>query len=494
MVGPFFYAKNNITENKMLLHCNECGYETEVENEEEAFENNWWRDEEGEWYCEDCHERCQYCDDEFPRSQVEYSEIEEGYICECCAEEHCDRCRNCGNLTNTENSIRVYKLDDATIVTFCRGCYERLRENGEIYDSSDCDYPVYNPNNRTNSLGIQMNYNPDVWQEVRTCEDCRGNMERCPRCLRKIADAQEEEEVNLWIYDTHARQYHFGMHDHFKETKYREKHEHPRLYYGIELEVLFNSSTNIDTITQEYIKATKGLFVAEYDRSVTNAGNGIEFISRPLSFKKWSSQEVYQLLEEGKKVLEKYNAYSPQPEICGLHVHMSLPFFERNTTKSVEKIKSDIDWMFQIYQEEIEKISRRKYTKYCASKAYRLKRLMNDLRYNNYGFNLNPQVSIGKGEITRSCGSGDTHHDAIIQTYKTIEVRTFRSTISTEEILATIEFCRCVAHAARNKDLTEKNVLGDILWCKDSKYLPMLIKNTKIDTEKKFKNKLEVKI
>ena len=119
---------------------------------------------------------------------------------------------------------------------------------------------------------------------------------------------------------------------------------------------------------------------------------------------------------------------------------------------------------------------------------------MESIRCNGYGFNLNPQVSISKGEITQSMGSGDTHHDAIVQTGRTIEVRTFNSTIIVEELLATIEFCRCIAHASRNMKLNTKNTLGDILWCKDAKYLPAFIKKTKVNCDKKFDNKLEVKI
>jgi hypothetical protein len=205
------------------------------------------------------------------------------------------------------------------------------------------------------------------------------------------------------------------------------------------------------------------------------------------------SEEVYLLLEAGNEVLKKYKAYMPQPDSCGLHVHMSLKFFERNTEKKVKDIKSDIDWMFQVFQPQIEQISRREYTKYCASKAYRLKEIMRQVR-SGYGFNLEPTMTLQKGNITQSMGSGDTHHDAIIQTNRTIEVRTFRATTITEELFATIEFCRAIAHAARNMKLTTKNTLADVIYCKDSKYLQPYIERLKVDTKVKFANKLEVKI
>ena len=147
--------------------------------------------------------------------------------------------------------------------------------------------------------------------------------------------------------------------------------------------------------------------------------------------------------------------------------------------------------MFQVFQPEMEKISQRKYTRYCASKAFRLKEA---LKMSNYGFNLNPRVTLEKSGLTQSRGSGDTHHDAIIETFRTIEVRTFNSTVRTNEILATIEFCRAIAHASRNMKMTKDTSLGDILFCKDSNYLPDFIKKQKVDTTVKFANKLEVKL
>ena len=103
-------------------------------------------------------------------------------------------------------------------------------------------------------------------------------------------------------------------------------------------------------------------------------------------------------------------------------------------------------------------------------------------------------MTLQKGKITQSMGAGDTHHDAIIQTERTIEVRTFKATTNTEEILATIEFCRAIAHAARNMKLTTKNTLADVIYCKDSKYLQPYVDKLKVNTEVKFANKLEVKL
>lgn len=476
----------------IALTCHNCGYEATFEDTDEALDNGWWQDDNGNWYDEECHVSCIYCDSELPISEAEYSRIIEGDVCHHCAEQHCTRCRVCGCLAEEDQLTTVIDEEINREILICEECFRDLRERGTI-EIDEGQFHYY-PSRTNQNNGLQQDLHPEVWKEIRECPDCRENGERCPKCLRKEAAEKELEQTTLWLYDIRPRPYHDVNHRKFKNTKYKEKHENPFLYYGIENEVLFNSNEPIQKIVEEYIKATGGLFVAEFDRSVTDQGNGIEFISRALSYKKWMSEEVYQLLEAGNKVLQKYKAYNPQPITCGLHVHMSLKFFERNTKKSVKQIKSDMDWIFQIFQPEIEKLSRRKYTKYCASKKFRAREWLSQGRFNDLGFNLKAKMIIEKGDLTQSMGAGPTHHDAVIQTQKTIEARTFNSTIKTDEILGTIEFCRAIAHAARNMKMDKKTTLGDILWCKDSKYLPKLIKDTKVNTDKTFDQKLEVKL
>ena len=482
----------------MIYHCNKCGCEEEFANDSIATENSWWYDENtNEWYCEDCWSYCDDCDERHPNSEMTYIESVGRYVCSDCLNRNYRECTFCHCQGTQENFKKVDIVDDygriIESVYMCRDCIDRYThsEEEETPFMRQSEYQTLTrTGGRTNTDGhiLQNSLVPNF---IAHCADCTELGRQCPKCMRKEAENLIKEETNLWVYDTMCRNYHDEIHKKFKTTKYRFEHEHPYLYYGIELEVLFRDQTNIQKIAMEYIKATGGLFVAEFDRSVTNNGNGCEFISRPLSYKKWMSKETIQLLEEGKEVLKKYKAYSPQPNSCGLHVHMSLRFFEQNTTKNVDTIKSDIDWIFQIFQPEMEKISQRQYTRYCASKASRLKQALKD---NPYAFNLSSSVILKKGKLTQSLGSGDTHHDAIIQTRRTIEVRTFNSTIETEEILATIEFCRAIAHAARNMTMTSNTTLGDILYCKDSIYLEPFIRKTKIDTTKKFTNKLEVQI
>ena len=272
--------------------------------------------------------------------------------------------------------------------------------------------------------------------------------------------------------------------------------ENPYLYYGVELETLWSERSNREAIVAEFIKATNGLFVAEYDRSVDELGCnmnmwGAEFISRPLSYKQWTNPTTIELLQKGLEVLKKTGGPIDQPEGCGLHVHMSKVFFEKNTKKRVKDIKSDMDWFFQYFQPEMEKLSRRPYTQYCASKAFRIQRNQID---NNIMFGIKGKLTMEKGELTVSRGQGITHHDCVIETPKTIEARTFKSTLDMNTILATIEACRGLAHAARNRTELTERTFGDILFSKDSKYLIPYIEHIHLDTSRVLKTKMEVKL
>lgn len=472
--------------------CAACGHQEEYETEESAQENG-WRKINDNWYCNDDWGECEDCGGIFPATELVYMECLDREVCENCCRENYIVCERCDDYEYKEDArtVRIFEAQGGYHdETWCQTCASDYAIWNDEHDRYEYFIPSSQRRQQQNGHILRFDYADKA--PIEQCKDCMELGQTCPKCLKKQADMMVEEETHLWVYDTMYRQYHPQEHKKFKKTKYRFLHEHPYLYYGIELEVLFRSSVPIDQIAKEFITATNGLFVAERDGSVADLGNGCEFISRPLSYAKWKSEEVHLLLEKGIEVLKKYNAYDPQPNGCGLHVHMSLRFFEENTEKKVKDIKSDMDWMFQIFQPEMEKISRRRYTRFCASKEFRLRQI---IKNSNYGFNICPDIKLTKGKtsLTQSMGSGDTHHDCVIQTPKTIEVRTFQSTIKVNEILATIEFCRAIAHAARNMKMTKDTTLGDILSCKDSIYLDDYLRKQKVDTTVKFANSLEVK-
>ena len=64
----------------ITLTCQQCGYEAEYDDEEQAQENGWWEDDDGKWYCSDCHDYCRFCDTEMRNSELEWSDIQDGNV------------------------------------------------------------------------------------------------------------------------------------------------------------------------------------------------------------------------------------------------------------------------------------------------------------------------------------------------------------------------------------------------------------------------------
>ena len=457
------------------------------------------RDEDGDVGTEEEIGICDDCEKHIIKAKLIHIVDSGEDLCPDCVDRDNDirHCEHCGNNYSTSDGMEeVYDEDTRDYVGYW--CDDCIQEHQGYWDDED-------EREYVKIGGTMQQYLIEdgvlARGQGKDCHECSESPEGC--CERHMKEKIKEinkEATTLWVYDTKRRNYHEGSHNRFKRLKYRMPNEHPYLYYGIELEVLWDGMKGTyDRVTEEFIRATEGMFVAEYDRSVDERGQqlghfiGAEFISRPTSYKRWIDKDTITKLEKGMKVLEKYGAFQPQDEGCGLHVHMSLAFFEKNTKKTKSNIKSDMDWFFQYFQKEIEQISRRKYTKYCASKAFRLKHA-NDNNRENTMFGIKGKIQLEKGELTKSQGSGITHHDCIIQTNKTIEARTFKSTIDVKEILATIEFCRGLAHAARKREGLMGRTFGDILFSKDDKFLTEYVKKLKIDTSRKMKNKIEVEL
>lgn len=444
---------------------------------------------------------CDFCGDVFWEDNIEHIEDTDQYVCRKCRSRNSVRCDHCSRLFSDIQSMEeVYSVDDdCSLGEWCEEC--RDRENTWWDDEAEREY--YERNVR-----MQQYLKPEgvlAFGCERNCHECQDAPEGiCAKHRIEQVKEMEKEATTLWVYDTLRRNYHERGHDRFKKLKYRMPNEHPYLYYGIEKEVIWDANKgSYDRVCKEFIEATGGLFIAEYDSSVDRAASemghyiGAEFISRPVSYKRWMDKDTITKLENGMRVLRKYGAQDPQTDGCGLHVHMSKAFFEKNTIKKVKDIKEDMDWFFQFFQPEIEKFARRQYTQYCASKAYRFKHANDDARRSNQGnpyFGIKGKIQLEKSQMTISQGSGITHHDCVIETPKTIEARVFRSTINVEEILATIEFCRGLAHTARKRTGLTGRTFGEILFSKDDNYLSNYVRKIRLDTSRKLGTKLEIKL
>lgn len=321
-----------------------------------------------------------------------------------------------------------------------------------------------------------------------TCQACRDNGDNwtgeCETCLANQAYNREYIETHLFIYDKRYQGYHDDFHDRFKGLFLRLPNEHPYLYYGIEIEVEFdsryvsvynqddyyddddNDNWEIQEILDKFSEITEGMFVYEHDGSLDN---GVECISRPTSYAFWTHPDTVKKLEAGLEFLRSKGAYVKQPDTNGLHIHLSRKFFDNGRTNlsNRQTAYESFDWLFQKFQPEIERLGGREYTHYCASKADKLRKSLIDDNYlvRNYNIEAEIKCKLKKGG---RLPEGD-HYSAVNLTPRTIEARVFKSTTDYKEVLSCIELVRNMAHTVRDEDI--KRTLNDILHTKDNKFL-----------------------
>ena len=346
------------------------------------------------------------------------------------------------------------------------------------------------------------------------CQSCKDNGDTkigsCKRCLENLAWNTEYLETHTFIYDKYFRPYHYDCHDTIKSIVLRLPNEHPYLYYGVEIEVEFDTSEitvydtddgyddddnwRIQEVLNKFSEITDGLFVYEHDGSLEN---GVEFISRPCSYAFWTSPDTVKKLEEGLSYLRDNGAYWEQPDTNGLHVHISRKFFEHGGGK-VDRTTAyqGMDWLFQKFQPEIEQIGQRKYTQYCSSKTDQLRNnLENNWIFNQYNIDTEVKCTLKKGgEVP--CGD---HHVAVTLSGSTIEARVFKSTTDYKRVLAYIELVRNMAHAVRDDNIDVS--LDSLLHTKENLYLDDIVRETRkqcrrnkteFDLEKVNDNAIEV--
>lgn len=331
------------------------------------------------------------------------------------------------------------------------------------------------------------------------CESCKadGLSEEgtCEKCLANRAYNREWLETHTFKTDGNLKDYHDYGHKVIKALPLRKPNEKPFLYYGIELEIEFDESwtevfecndygdkeptEEIDAILDEFSDITEGLFVFEQDGSLEN---GVECISRPMSYNYWTDKATKEKLDKGFEYLKSRGAMVNQPSSNGMHVHISKKFFERGGYTFEDRDKADksykeFDWLFQKFQPEIEKIGDRKYTCYCRSKVMEMQDEFNSLK-----FRVNGNVSEIKvsGVLKKGGGVGYNNHNvAVNSTDKTIEVRVFKSTIETETVLSRIEFVRNLAHAVR--DNVSDVTFNELLHTKENLYLDNYIRKIELN-------------
>lgn len=331
-----------------------------------------------------------------------------------------------------------------------------------------------------------------------TCESCKADGYEtgvCPKCLENQAYNTEWLETHTFIWDTALECYHSCNHDEIKSLPLRLPNEKPNLYYGFEVEVGFDeemmteyyddyedeermeASDRLQEILARAAEILDGMAVFEEDSSLQEY-NGVEFIFRPMSYAYATHPDTVRKLKKFFDYLEQNGAYVNQPTGCGMHVHLSKKFFEHGKMTNSAQAYEDFEWLFQFFQPEMEKLGRRKYTSYCESKTDKIKRDMRRMT-SDYGSLSDITFTVNKGG--GRLASND-HSSAINSDRHTIEVRTFKSTINAETMLATLEIVRNVAHAVRGGDI--EKTLDDILHTKDNIYLDKYIQKRRMECKR----------
>lgn len=344
------------------------------------------------------------------------------------------------------------------------------------------------------------------------CESCRAdgrsNVGGCKKCLLNRAYNKEYVETHLWVTDPYVRMYHTHDHDRIKMIPYHLPGENPFLYYGVEMEVTFDSAyvynentadsydvedgvyegcMEVDEVAEKFAEITHGIAVFENDCTVEN---GFEIIFRPMSYKALTAPETVELIRAGFKYLKEQGAYVSQPEGNGMHVHISKKFFDYGRTQRNDGRRAayqDIDWLFQFYQEELEKLGEREYTEYCQSKVQKAKKSYGRNRFSN---ELNAEIEY-KVKLKKGGSISSSHDTAFIESGQTMEARIFRSTLDVETMLARVEIMRNFSHAVREGDI-EGKTLNEILHTKDNLYLDNYI--NKIRNRCYIKNKYKLNL
>lgn len=334
------------------------------------------------------------------------------------------------------------------------------------------------------------------------CKTCKDNGMRvygdCARCTKKQAWNKEYLETHTFIVDDKLRCYHSDEHNIIKGLKLRLPNEHPYLYYGVELEIEFEGFSvfdgeededeyydeemptgEIETILSKFSKITDGLFVYERDGSLQN---GVEFISRPCSYAFWTCKETVEKLERGFKYLVENGAWIDQPSRNGMHIHLSQKFFECGIRDgvSVQGALQNFRWLFQIFQNEVEKLGGRKYTQYCmADKDIAKSRLSGRIGgYDDLNIEATYKCKLKKGGFL-PC---ENHSTSVTLSRNTIEARVFKSTVDYKQMLSNIELVRNFAHAVREQDVDK--TLNDILHTKDNLFLDEHIQKVRMKCKK----------
>lgn len=381
--------------------------------------------EENDWYwCLDfieeigdefMEEEIFYCDDcggEFENKEdLIYIASEDRHVCQDCFDDNYYTCEDCGEVIPRDNVLWVGSYDD-------RGVCESCGEN--YYYCNDCGHYFYS-------------------DDIEYCEE-----DDCYYC----SDCIQNHRGRI-----------YGYHD-FNDWQFYKTNseEEPPFYIGHELEV---ENPRGDDSCVDYLYENLNV-VCMHDGSLDT---GYEIISHPQSF-----NYIMEHKEDYKNALQELidNGYkSHETDTCGLHFHISRPFYNRireldnkydkteQEVKELEELKAKQDeiidriiLVMETYKEELIQFSRRN-----PSQLSRWAKFMSD-RTSTPSGGIKSLYYVKKHKDTY-----DRYQALNLTNRATIEFRIFRGTLKYETFMASIELVNNIVEQCSDlsKPITEIN-------------------------------------
>lgn len=384
--------------------------------------------EEERFYCDDCGEEVESQDD------LIYVESEDRYVCQSCYDDNYYTCEDCGEVVSRDNIHWVGSYDDRGVCDSCIDDYLYCDDCGHYYPSDEVEY----------------HEEDDAYY----CYDCAENHRGR-------------------IYSYHA----FNDWQFYKT----DSEEEPPFYIGHELEV---ENPRGDRGCVDYLYDNLNV-VCMHDGSLDT---GYEIISHPQSF-----NYIMERKEDYKKAFEELinNGYkSHETDTCGLHFHVSRPFYNRirdlennwsrteEETKELEDLRAKqndiidrIILVMETYKEELVQFSRRN-----PSQLTRWAKFMSD-------YDTTPSGGIKSLYYIKKHKDTCNRYQALNLTNRaTIEFRIFRGTLKYETFMASIELVNNIVKQCSDLSIP----ITDINWktITEGEFAPQYCIDRGIETDK----------
>jgi hypothetical protein len=345
-----------------------------------------------------------------------------------------------------ETTYRNLVTGQSALNEAINGAYQNWRNSNETTGPPTtppyhCLLSIADECKRPNNDNYKVNPSPQYRQET-ICSNCikkSMNLDSCidPEDKSNWHKIHKHLETILMPYKLMNLGWKQRENRAIKTKPYRMPDENPYLYYGLEIEVEIGESAHT-TIAYDIQEIGKGLVCVETDSSVNN---GFEIITRPLSYKRWCSDEVKQIIQSIYQYLQDHTHYLKlSQKSCGTHIHISKKFFP--DPKSI----TNLSWLFMYYEDEFIPITQRQSNHYSFGPKQIIQRYRNEcvwLQIDNITVSLKKD-SKGKSNLS-------DHHSivSLSQNNPTIELRAFGPTTDYDMLLTRIEFARNLAHWSR---------------------------------------------